>query len=85
MKTIEKYSFGIGDRFGREGKAQLEAFQHAKAEINGNTVILDSVEVPEPQALRFAWNKLAMPNLVNDANLPAAAFRASVNEGRIDR
>ena len=24
---IEKYSFGIGDRFAREGKAQLSAFQ----------------------------------------------------------
>ncbi len=30
MKTIGKYSFGIGDRFGREGEAQLEAFQRAK-------------------------------------------------------
>jgi hypothetical protein len=23
---LEKYSFGIGDRFGREGKAQLQGF-----------------------------------------------------------
>ena len=26
MKTLEKYSMGIGDRFGRQGRAQLEAF-----------------------------------------------------------
>ena len=30
MKTIGKYSFGIGDRFGLQGEAQLEAFQRAK-------------------------------------------------------
>jgi hypothetical protein len=29
-KTIEKYSFGIGDRFARQGKAQLEALLQAK-------------------------------------------------------
>lgn len=28
---LEKYSIGIGDRFGREGKAQLEALMKAKA------------------------------------------------------
>ncbi len=27
---LEKYSFGIGDRFGREGKAQLQAVKKAK-------------------------------------------------------
>jgi len=31
MKTIGKYSFGIGDRFGLQGEAQLEAFCRAKA------------------------------------------------------
>ena len=31
MKIIEKYSFGIGDRFTRQGKAQLEAIQMANA------------------------------------------------------
>ncbi len=29
-KMIEKYSFGIGDRFARQGKAQLEALVQAK-------------------------------------------------------
>jgi len=31
MKTIGKYSFGVGDRFGLQGEAQLEAFCRAKA------------------------------------------------------
>jgi tagaturonate epimerase len=30
-KTIEKYSFGIGDRFAHQGKAQLEALVKAKS------------------------------------------------------
>ena len=34
---IEKYSLGIGDRFGQEGGAQLRAFQ--KAEQNGAVIV----------------------------------------------
>jgi tagaturonate epimerase len=30
MKTIEKYSIGTGDRFGRQGVAQIAAFKKAK-------------------------------------------------------
>lgn len=30
MKVLEKYSMGIGDRFGQEGEAQLAALQKAK-------------------------------------------------------
>jgi hypothetical protein len=30
MMRIEKYSFGIGDRFGRQGKAQLSALMEAR-------------------------------------------------------
>jgi hypothetical protein len=32
MKTLEKYSMGIGDRFGHQGKAQLQAMIRARAE-----------------------------------------------------
>lgn len=32
MKTLPKYSMGIGDRFAREGAAQLEAFTRAAAQ-----------------------------------------------------
>ncbi|HPR31253.1 MAG TPA: tagaturonate epimerase family protein [Prolixibacteraceae bacterium] len=33
MKKIGKYSFGVGDRFGHQGKAQLKAFIAAKEEL----------------------------------------------------
>jgi sialate O-acetylesterase len=37
---------------------------------------LSSPEVAIPVAMRFAWNKIAVPNLVNGAGLPASPFRA---------
>lgn len=34
MKNLGKYSFGMGDRFAKEGKAQLQAILKAKEELN---------------------------------------------------
>ena len=51
-------------------------FVPAKAEIDGNSVVLSSPEVKKPCAMRFAWHKLAEPNLANKEGLPAAPFRA---------
>ena len=33
MRKISKYSFGVGDRFGHQGKAQLKAFIAAKEQL----------------------------------------------------
>ena len=54
------------------------AFQPAEAAIQGESVWLRSPDVPHPVAVRFAWHKLAVPNLMNAAGLPAPAFRASL-------
>ncbi len=51
-------------------------FKPAQAVVNGNSIILSSSEIAKPVAMRFAWNKLATPNLMNAAGLPAPAFRA---------
>ena len=51
-------------------------FEKANAEISGNRVILTCDAVKKPVAMRFAWNKIATPNLTNSANLPASPFRA---------
>lgn len=56
---------------GADGK-----FYPAEATIDGDAVVLTSPEVKQPVALRFAWHKLAEPNLVNSAGHPAPAFRA---------
>lgn len=56
---------------GKEGE-----FNKASAVIQQNAIYLQSKNVTEPQAVRFAWDKLATPNLMNAAGLPATAFRA---------
>lgn len=56
--------------------AEAGGFVKAEAQIDGATVVLSSPEVHHPVAMRFAWNQLAEPNLMNGAGLPAGAFRA---------
>ena len=55
--------------------AGSDGFQPATAEIVGNAVILKSPKVSQPTAFRFAWNKLAEPNLTGPTGLPVAAVR----------
>ncbi|HTJ79374.1 MAG TPA: sialate O-acetylesterase [Rariglobus sp.] len=56
--------------------ADKGGFVPAQAVIEGNSVVLSSPDAPHPVAVRFAWDKLAEPNLTNSAGLPASAFRA---------
>lgn len=51
-------------------------FVPAIAVIEGNSVILSSPKVKQAVAMRFAWHKLAEPNLANKEGLPAVPFRA---------
>jgi sialate O-acetylesterase len=52
-------------------------FVPATATIEGpDSVVLTAAGLREPVAMRFAWHKLAEPNLTNGAGLPASAFRA---------
>ena len=47
----------------------------AEAEITGETL---HIKAQGGTAIRFAWDKLAMPNLVNSAGWPTAAFTAEL-------
>jgi sialate O-acetylesterase len=51
------------------------SFVPAKAEIEGNTIVVWSDAVPKPAAVRFAWKNVPIPNLYNKADLPASPFR----------
>jgi hypothetical protein len=53
----------------------LAGFSDAEAKIDGNIVEVFSSQVPQPEYVRFAWNKMAQPNLVNSAGIPAMPFR----------
>jgi sialate O-acetylesterase len=48
----------------------------AEAAVDGETVLVSSPQVARPVSVRFAWHKLAEPNLVNGAGLPTATFAA---------
>ena len=52
-----------------------QKFVEAKAEIDGDTLVVSSETVQKPVAVRFAWSPIAEPNLFNKAGLPASPFR----------
>jgi len=55
---------------GADGK-----YVDATAEVDGKTVVVFSEQVNQPAHVRFGWHKLANPNLINSAGLPASPFQ----------
>lgn len=51
-------------------------WQPAAARIEGNKVIVSSSDVPDPVAVRYAWENNPECNLYNSAGLPASPFRS---------
>jgi len=47
----------------------------ANARIEGDSVVVSSPEVPEPEAARYAWQSYPAATLYNGAGLPAVPFR----------
>ncbi|MBQ7111452.1 MAG: sialate O-acetylesterase [Thermoguttaceae bacterium] len=56
-------------------------FYWAKAEIDGETVVVSAPEVERPVAVRYAWADNPICNLTNGAGLPASPFRSDVWPG----
>ena len=50
-------------------------FVKAFAEIDGHTVLVSNPRISRPEAVRFAWNQIAVANLANREGLPASPFR----------
>ena len=50
-------------------------FVPAKAVIDGETVVVSADGVTTPKSVRFGWHKVANPNLINKAGLPASPFQ----------
>jgi len=51
-------------------------FRWAKAEIMGDQIVVSEAKVPEPQAVRYAWDEDPYwANLINAEGLPATPFR----------
>ena len=50
-------------------------FYLAEAVVKGKKLIVSSKDVPNPVAVRFAWDETAMPNFCNNEKLPVSPFR----------
>jgi len=72
----------------RDGKALTDfelaggdgVFHPASAMIAAGEIRVVSPAVSKPTAVRFGWNKLAVPDLVNRLGVPAAKFRIELKE-----
>jgi len=52
-----------------------QRFVPARAEIEGDSIVVSSEQVSKPVAVRFGWSNTAEPNLFNREGLPASPFR----------
>ncbi len=50
-------------------------FSKVEAKIEDNKIVIPTEGLSTPLSIRFAWDELAMPNLVNSEGLPAIPFR----------
>lgn len=55
-----------------------QKFHKADAEIRDDTVIVKCEAVPEPVAVRYAWQDSPIANLSNKDGLPAGTFRSDI-------
>ncbi len=66
-----------GEALGEFAVAGADRVWHwAEAKIDGDTVVVSSPDVPEPVAVRYAWQANPLATLFNAAGLPAAPFRS---------
>ncbi len=75
----------VGEKLVVRGKQQVvqgfalagpdKVFHPAAARVEGKTVVIESKEVPDPIAVRYAFADNPEVNLYNSANIPAAPFR----------
>ena len=65
-----------GDKPGEFAVAGKDRQWHwADAKVDGDSVIVSSALVPDPQAARYAWQANPAATLYNGAGLPAVPFR----------
>ena len=76
LKTSDNKSpteFQIADASGK--------FVDAIAEIDGKTIVVHNDSIERPTHVRFGWHKIAQPNLINSAGLPASPFQTNNWQG----
>lgn len=82
LVTFDHAGEGLKSRDGKpldffEIADEVKGWTPAKAEIAApDTLALSAPGIEKPTAVRFAWHKLATPNLTNSVGLPGVPFRA---------
>jgi sialate O-acetylesterase len=79
LKTRDGNDLNYWEIAGSDGK-----FVKANAVIDANTVIVSSPEIKSPSAVRFGWDELANPNLINKEGLPASPFNTNADSLIVD-
>ena len=74
-EKLEEFSLAGSDRH----------WHWATATIDGDTVVVSSPDVPEPVAVRYAWQANPKATLANGAGLPATPFRSDDWPGVTDQ
>ena len=65
-----------GDKPGEFSMAGVDhKWYWADARIEGDTIIVSSPSVPNPVAVRYAWQSFPTATMYNGAGLPAVPFR----------
>ena len=65
-----------GDKLAEFSVAGADRVWHwAEARIDGDSIVVSSPDVPEPEAARYAWQANPAATLYNGAGLPAVPFR----------
>jgi sialate O-acetylesterase len=70
---------GLASRDGKdlswfEIAGEDKVYYPARAKIEGAELVVSSEQVSAPKYVRYGWDEIAMPNLMNKEGLPASAF-----------
>jgi sialate O-acetylesterase len=84
-KARVEFAHAGGGLKSRDGKPLAEfeiagadgKFVPAEATIDGDSVVVQSKDVPAPTQVRFGWHATTNPNLANAAGLPASPFQSN--------
>jgi sialate O-acetylesterase len=76
LKSRDNKALSDFEIAGEDGK-----YVPAEATIEGNTVVVKAKDVEKPTQVRFGWNNIANPNLMNAEGLPASPFQTKDWQG----
>lgn len=79
---------GLASRDGKdltwfEIAGEDKVYYPAKAKIEGAELLVSSDRVASPKYVRYGWDEVAMPNLMNKEGLPASAFISDSTGGPV--